>query len=239
MQVEKSVSKGAQVQRMFAAIAPRYDLLNHLLSLNADRLWRRFTVKQLKPVLQRPGALALDLCCGTADLALELGQYARVIGLDFCHPMLVLGQEKLDRRQAPVALAEGDALNLPFSSEPFDVVTIAFGLRNLEATDQGLVEIYRVLKPGGRTAILEFSRPVVPVFSQIFGFYFKHLLPRLGTLISGVNGPYQYLHDSVQSFPDQEQLAALMRQAGFVNVTYHNLVGGIAALHVGEKPGES
>jgi demethylmenaquinone methyltransferase/2-methoxy-6-polyprenyl-1,4-benzoquinol methylase len=235
MQVKKPESKGAQVQRMFAAIAPRYDWLNHLLSLNTDRLWRRLTVKQLRPVLQWPGALALDLCCGTADLALELGPYASVVGLDFCHPMLVLAQAKIERRHAPVSLAEGDALNLPFPSEQFDVVTIAFGLRNLESTEPGLAEIYRMLKPGGKAAILEFSRPVVPVFSHLFRFYFRHLLPRIGTLISGVNGPYQYLHASVQSFPDQEQLAALMRQAGFVNVTYHNLSGGIAALHVGEK----
>lgn len=235
MQVKKPVSPGTQVRRMFAAIAPRYDLLNHLLSLNSDRRWRRFTVQQLRPVLQRPGALVLDVCCGTADLALALGQHAPVIGLDFCHPMLVLGQEKINDRHAPVALAEGDALHLPFAGEQFDAVTIAFGLRNLEAVERGLAEIYRMLKPGGQAAILEFSRPVAPVFSQLFGFYFKHLLPRIGTLVSGVNGPYQYLHDSVQSFPDQEQLAALMRQTGFVNITYHNLTGGIAALHLGEK----
>lgn len=236
MQVRNPASKGAQVRQMFAAIAPRYDRLNHLLSLNTDRLWRRFAVKQLQPVLQRPGALALDVCCGTADLALELGRYARVIGLDFCHPMLVLGQEKIETRQAPVALTEGDALNLPFPSERFDVVTIAFGLRNLEAIERGLVEMHRMLKPGGKAAILEFSRPVMPVFSHIFRFYFKHLLPRIGTLVSGVNGPYQYLYNSAQTFPDRAQLAALMRQAGFVNVTYHNLTGGIAALHIGEKP---
>jgi demethylmenaquinone methyltransferase / 2-methoxy-6-polyprenyl-1,4-benzoquinol methylase len=235
MQVKKPMSKATQVRRMFASIAPRYDLLNHVLSLNTDRLWRRFTVKQLRPWLQRPGALALDVCCGTADLALELGQHALVVGLDFCHPMLVRGQEKINDRHAPVTLAEGDALNLPFPSGQFDVVTIAFGLRNLEATERGLAEIHRVLRLGGRAAILEFSRPVVPVFSHMFSFYFKHLLPRIGTLISGVDGPYQYLHDSVQAFPDQEQLAAMMRHAGYANVTYHNLAGGVAALHTGEK----
>ncbi len=236
MQVKKPTSKGAQVRKMFAAVAPRYDLLNHLLSLNTDRLWRRFTVKQLRPVLQRPGACALDLCCGTADLALEVGRHAPVVGLDFCHPMLVHGQEKIDRRQAPIVLTEGDAMNLPFPSGRFDVVTIAFGLRNLDATDRGLAEIYRMLKPGGQAAILEFSRPVVPVFSQLFSLYFKHLLPRIGALVSGVDGPYQYLHDSVQVFPDQKQLAALMQRVGFINVTYHNLTGGIAALHIGQKP---
>jgi demethylmenaquinone methyltransferase/2-methoxy-6-polyprenyl-1,4-benzoquinol methylase len=236
MQAKKSAGKAQQVQQMFASVAPRYDLLNHLLSLNTDRRWRRFTVTKLKPVLRRPGAMVLDLCCGTADLSLQLGREARVIGLDFCHPMLVLGLEKIAQRPAPVALTEGDALALPFAGGLFDAVTMAFGLRNLDSTERGLAEILRVLKPGGVAAILEFSRPVVPVFSQLFLFYFKHILPRIGTLVSGVNGPYQYLHNSVQSFPDQEQLVAIMRHVGFVNVTYYNLTGGIAALHLGEKP---
>lgn len=236
MQAKNPISTAAQLRRMFAAIAPRYDLLNHLLSFNADRLWRRFVVRQLRPVLRRPGVRVLDLCCGTADLALVLGHDAPVIGLDFCHPMLVRGQHKIKRRQAPVWLVEGDALRTPFADEQFDVVTIAFGLRNLEALERGLSEIHRLLKPGGLAAILEFSCPVVPVFSQLFRLYFRHLLPWLGTLVSGVEGPYQYLHDSVQSFPDQEQLAARMRQAGFGNVRYHNLTGGIAAFHLGQKP---
>jgi demethylmenaquinone methyltransferase/2-methoxy-6-polyprenyl-1,4-benzoquinol methylase len=236
MQVEKSESKAQQVRQMFASIAPRYDLLNHLLSLNTDRSWRRFTVKKLKPVLQRPGAMVLDLCCGTADLSLALGRYARVIGLDFCHPMLVLGLEKVAKRQAPVTLTEGDALILPFTSSLFDAVTMAFGLRNLDSVERGLAETFRILKPGGMAAILEFSRPVVPVFSQIFLFYFKHILPRIGSLVSGVDGPYQYLPASVDTFPNQDQLAAMMRAVGFTDVMYYNLTGGIAALHLGKTP---
>lgn len=236
MQGGRPLSKGRQIQHMFAAIAPRYDLLNHLLSLNIDRRWRRYTARQLAPVLSRPGARALDICCGTADLSLELSRYAPVIGLDFCHPMLVRGREKIAHHRATVILTEGDALSLPFPNDRFDAVTIAFGLRNLESPQHGLSEMYRILKSGGRAAILEFSRPIVPVFRRLFGFYFKHILPRVGALISGVDGPYQYLHDSVQSFPRQHELARQMIEVGFVNVTYHNLTGGIAALHVGEKP---
>lgn len=236
MQAGRPVNTGRQIQRMFAAIAPRYDLLNHLLSLNIDRHWRRYTARRLAPVLSRPGARALDICCGTADLSLELSRYAPVIGLDFCHPMLVRGGEKIARRRAAVVLAEGDALHLPFPDDRFDAVTIAFGLRNLESPQRGLREMYRILKSGGRAAILEFSRPIVPVFSHLFGLYFKHILPRVGALVSGVDGPYQYLHDSVQSFPEQQELARQMEDVGFVNVTYHNLTGGIAALHLGEKP---
>lgn len=235
MQVNTS-SKSAQIRQMFAAIAHRYDLLNHLLSFNTDQRWRRVTVQKLEAALRRPGAVVLDLCCGTADLSLALSQQAPVVGVDFCHPMLVRGQEKVISHRACVALVEGDALNLPFPDGQFDAVTIAFGLRNLDDVNQGLNEIYRMLKSGGTAAILEFSRPVVPVFRQLFALYFRHIVPRLGAVVSGVNGAYQYLHDSVQSFPDQEQLAAMMQLAGFVKVVYYNLTGGIAALHLGEKP---
>ncbi|MBS1790935.1 MAG: bifunctional demethylmenaquinone methyltransferase/2-methoxy-6-polyprenyl-1,4-benzoquinol methylase UbiE [Acidobacteria bacterium] len=221
---------------MFADIAPSYDRLNHLLSVNIDKIWRRFTVKKLMDVLQRPDAVALDLCCGTGDLTLELEKYARVIGCDFCHPMLVIGNEKLAAQQADKArLTEGDALHLPFADSSFDAVTNAFGLRNLENVQIGLNEIYRVLKPGGRAAILEFSRPVVPVFRQAFEFYFHNILPRIGSMISGSSVAYTYLPKSVSNFPDQKRLAGMMRSAGFVNVRYHNLSAGIAALHLGER----
>lgn len=232
--------KHGAVQAMFADIAPSYDRLNHLLSANIDKVWRRFTVKKLMDVLQRPDAIALDLCCGTADLTLELEKHARVIGCDFCHPMLVIGNEKLAARQAGKArLAEGDALHLPFGDGSFDAVTNAFGLRNLESVETGLAEIYRVLKPGGRAAILEFSRPVIPVFRQAFEFYFHNILPRIGSLISGSSVAYTYLPKSVSNFPDQKRLAEMMRSAGFVNVRYHNLSAGIAALHLGERVLES
>jgi demethylmenaquinone methyltransferase / 2-methoxy-6-polyprenyl-1,4-benzoquinol methylase len=231
-----AAGKRNAVRAMFGEIAPSYDRLNHLLSVNIDKVWRRFTVKQLQDVLSRPDALALDLCCGTGDLTLELEPYARVIGCDFCHPMLVLGNEKIAARQvAGATLAEGDALQLPFADASFDAVTNAFGLRNLEHVPSGLHEIYRVLKPGGRAAVLEFSRPILPGFRQAFEFYFHHILPRIGGLLSGSSGAYTYLPKSVKNFPDQKRLAEMMRQAGFVNVRYHNLSGGIAALHLGER----
>ncbi len=224
------------VRAMFAEIAPSYDRLNHLLSVNIDKVWRRYTVKKLKDVLDRPGAVALDLCCGTADLTLELAPHTRVIGCDFCHPMLVIGNEKIAARQtANAKLTEGDALHLPFADQSFDVVTVAFGLRNLENVEAGLAEIFRVLKPGGRAAVLEFSRPVVPVFRQAFEFYFHNILPRIGAIISGSKGAYTYLPKSVSNFPHQKRLAEMMRAVGFADVRYHNLSAGIAALHLGER----
>jgi demethylmenaquinone methyltransferase / 2-methoxy-6-polyprenyl-1,4-benzoquinol methylase len=231
-----AADKAPAVRAMFAEIAPSYDRLNHLLSLNIDKRWRRFTVDKLKDVLQRPDALALDLCCGTADLALELAQHARVVGSDFCHPMLVIAHDKLARQAARRAsLAEADALRLPFADACADAVAVAFGLRNLANVQAGLNEMFRVLKPGGRAAILECSRPVLPGFRQAYEFYFHHILPRIGALISGSRSAYTYLPKSVSNFPDQKRLAALMREVGFVNVRYHNLSGGIAALHLGER----
>ena len=233
---ELNAGKRDAVRAMFAEIAPTYDRLNHLLSINVDKLWRRFTVKKLKNVLERPGAIALDLCCGTGDLTLELETYGRVIGCDFCHPMLVIGNQKIAARQASkAALAEGDALQLPFADESFDAVTIAFGLRNLENVEAGLAEMLRVLKPGGRLAVLECSRPVIPVFRQLYEFYFHNILPRIGGLLSGSKGAYTYLPKSVRNFPHQKRLAEMMRAVGYANVRYHNLSGGIAALHLGER----
>lgn len=233
---EFNAGKRQAVRAMFAEIAPSYDRLNHLLSANIDKVWRRFTVKKLKDVLDRPDAIALDLCCGTADLTLELEHHVRVIGCDFCHPMLVIGNEKIAVRQTRNAkLAEGDALCLPFADHSFDAVTNAFGLRNLENVEGGLAEIYRVLKPGGRIAVLEFSRPVIPGFRQAFEFYFHNILPRIGALLSGSKGAYTYLPKSVRNFPDQKRLAEMMRSVGFTNVRYHNLSAGVAALHLGER----
>jgi demethylmenaquinone methyltransferase/2-methoxy-6-polyprenyl-1,4-benzoquinol methylase len=230
--------KDRAVRAMFAEIAPSYDRLNHLLSLNIDKRWRRFTIAKLADILKRPGTLALDLCCGTADLTIELQPFTQVIGCDFCHPMLVIGNEKIDHqsemRDRPL-LTEGNAMQLPFADRSFDIVTIAFGLRNLERVDIGLAEICRVLKPGGRVAILEFSRPIVPVFRQLFEFYFHNILPRIGALISGSTTAYTYLPKSVGNFPDQKRLASLMRETGFSAVRYHNLSAGIAALHLGER----
>ena len=227
--------KDLAVRAMFAEIAPSYDRLNHILSLNIDKRWRRFTIDKLQDLLRRPNAIALDLCCGTADLTVEIERYAKVIGCDFCHPMLVIGNQKLSADHGRAVLTEGNAMQLPFADQSFDVVTIAFGLRNLERVDLGLKEILRVLKPGGRAAILEFSRPIVPIFRQLFEFYFHRILPQIGSLISGSKTAYTYLPQSVSNFPDQKRLAALMRETGFSNVRYHNLSAGIAALHLGER----
>jgi demethylmenaquinone methyltransferase/2-methoxy-6-polyprenyl-1,4-benzoquinol methylase len=221
---------------MFAGIAGRYDLLNHLLSGNVDKRWRRIVADGLRPSLVE-GARVLDVACGTGDLSLVLADAgrARVVGLDFCRPMLEVARRKAGTNSAAVPFVEGDALHLPFADETFDVVTIAFGLRNLAGVYDGLRELRRILKPGGRVAVLEFSTPVVPGFRALFRFYFRRVLPRIGGFVSGSRGAYEYLPDSVSRFPDQKRLAGLMREAGFEGVGYRNLTGGIAALHTGAR----
>jgi demethylmenaquinone methyltransferase/2-methoxy-6-polyprenyl-1,4-benzoquinol methylase len=221
---------------MFAGIARRYDLLNHLLSANIDRRWRRLVADKLRPALGA-GTRTLDVACGTGDLALTLAEagQTRVTGLDFCRPMLEVALRKARERERKIPFIEADALRLPFASETFDVVTIAFGLRNLASVEGGLRELFRVLRPGGKVAILEFSRPVVPGFRALFQFYFSHVLPRIGGFVSGSRGAYEYLPDSVSRFPDQKRLVELMREVGFTEVSYQNLTGGIAALHMGVR----
>jgi demethylmenaquinone methyltransferase/2-methoxy-6-polyprenyl-1,4-benzoquinol methylase len=226
------------VRDMFAKISARYDLLNHLLSGNMDKRWRRRVASQIRGDLEAGEAQVLDVACGTGDLALTLFEStdARVVGTDFCRPMLELAARKALKREAAISFVEGDALSLPFREGSFDGVTIAFGLRNLSSTDGGLRELLRVLKPGGKAAVLEFSKPTAPGFRAAFQFYFTTVLPLLGGIVSGSRGAYQYLPDSVSRFPDQKQLAALMRTIGFEEVEYQNLTGGIAALHLGKKP---
>jgi len=223
---------------MFAGIARRYDLLNHLLSANIDRRWRNLVADRLRPALLH-GTRTLDVACGTGDLALTLSEAGRtsVTGLDFCRPMLEVAAQKAAHRQRGIPFIEADALSLPFAAETFDVVTIAFGLRNLASVEGGLLELLRVLRPGGSIAILEFSHPVVPGFRALFNFYFTRVLPRIGGLVSGSRGAYEYLPDSVSRFPDQKSLADLMGAVGFKEVKYQNLTGGIAALHTGVRPG--
>jgi demethylmenaquinone methyltransferase / 2-methoxy-6-polyprenyl-1,4-benzoquinol methylase len=221
------------VRAMFAGIAGRYDLLNHILSANIDKRWRRKVRAELADVLANEDAVVLDVACGTGDLAIELQRDARakVIGTDFCRPMLSVACDKAPE----IAFVEGDAMNLSFADGSFDAVTIAFGLRNLSNFRGGLNELYRVLKSGGRLVILEFSSPVVPGFRGAFRFYFSNILPRIGGWISGERGAYEYLPDSVSKFPDQKALAAMMQETGLKNISYKNLTGGIAAIHLGEK----
>lgn len=223
------------IREMFAQIAPRYDLANRILSASVDRLWRRRVVRLLSSKLEHPGSLALDLACGTADLSAALARKSKTIGCDFCHPMLLIGKAKVQNTKARVMLAEADALQLPFADCSFDAVTIAFGLRNLASISDGLSEMTRVLKPGGVLAILEFSKPSVPVLGSLFLFYFRRILPRLGRLISGSQFAYQYLPDSVSQFPAQQELVRMMAGAGLVDVKYVNVSGGIAAIHTGVR----
>lgn len=225
---------------MFARISGRYDFLNHLLSGNTDRRWRKLVAKRLQPALSSPDARALDVACGTGDLSLALvaATGARVTGLDFCRPMLEHAARKARNGAASRCIfIEGDAQRLPFRDETFDAVTIAFGLRNLSSVAKGLSELLRVLKPGGRACILEFSKPVVPGFNALFQLYFTRVLPRIGGLISGSTSAYEYLPASVSSFPDQKRLARMMTDEGFEEVEYKNLTGGIAAIHLGTRPG--
>jgi demethylmenaquinone methyltransferase/2-methoxy-6-polyprenyl-1,4-benzoquinol methylase len=226
-----------RVRAMFARISPRYDLLNHLLSANTDRRWRALLVRRVRDQL-KTGAHALDVACGTGDLslALDASGAAAITGLDFCRPMLDLAARKSRAQGRDVQFVEGDALALPFAEATFEIVTIAFGLRNLASTEGGLRELLRVVKPCGRVYVLEFSQPVVPGLRALFGFYFTRVLPRVGGLLSGSRVAYEYLPDSVARFPDQRRLAALMRAVGFEQVEFKNLTGGVAALHSGTRP---
>ena len=221
-----------RVREMFARISPRYDLLNHLLSGNIDKRWRRRVVRKLSPLLPEHGHV-LDVACGTGDLSIEIfeARRARVVGVDFCRPMLELAKAKT----SAIPFIEGDALQLPFADRSFDLVTIGFGLRNLSSRERGLQELQRVLKPGGWLAVLEFSQPTVVGLRHLVTFYYARMLPNIGGWLSGSRSAYEYLPDSISKFPNQEELAAMLRDAGFENVTFENLTGGVAALHLGER----
>ncbi len=219
------------VRGMFGRIAPRYDLANHLLSGNLDRLWRRRTVKRVRHILDRPGARVLDICCGTGDLAIALQKRsrARVLASDFCHPMLVGARRKIPGG----VLFESDALRLPVRDGSLDLITVAFGFRNLANYGAGLREMRRALRPGGVAAILEFSQPRNSLFAAIYHFYSRRILPRIGALLTGAGDAYRYLPASIQKFPDAPDLAEQMRQAGFADVSFEYLTGGSVALHLG------
>jgi demethylmenaquinone methyltransferase/2-methoxy-6-polyprenyl-1,4-benzoquinol methylase len=225
------------VREMFAGIATKYDFLNHFLSVNTDKRWRRLVAEKLEHVLENPAALVLDVACGTGDLALELQKNgrAKVFGTDFCRPMLEIAFGKNDKNDLSIPYVEADGMNLSFSNASFDALTVAFGLRNFSNWQNGLREFHRVLKPGGKLVVLEFSAPVIPGFRQAFQFYFSNILPRIGGAVSGSRGAYEYLPNSVSKFPDQKNLARMMRETGFNDVEYKNLTGGIAAIHTGIK----
>jgi demethylmenaquinone methyltransferase / 2-methoxy-6-polyprenyl-1,4-benzoquinol methylase len=223
------------VRGMFGRVAPRYDLANHLLSFNIDRYWRAHTVHCVRDILRRPDTRVLDICCGTGDLllALEAERHATVLGSDFCHPMLAAARGKIERRCARAALFEADALRLPLRDGSLDLLTVAFGFRNLANYSAGLEEMRRVLRPGGMAAILEFSRPPNPVFRALYHFYSRRILPWIGGALSGSRDAYRYLPESVRKFPAAPELAGEMTRAGFQHVRYEYLTFGITALHLG------
>jgi demethylmenaquinone methyltransferase/2-methoxy-6-polyprenyl-1,4-benzoquinol methylase len=233
-----------RIRTMFGNIARRYDLLNHLLSLNVDRYWRWRTTRLVPPEVGPDAAPILDVCTGTGDLALAYDRAARgrvpIVGSDFCLPMLLPARQKAARRKAAerISFVEADTQRLPFADDTFQLTTVAFGLRNVTDTDKGLREMVRVTRPGGRVAILEFSRPRGMVFGRLYKFYFTHILPRVGQAVSrSRESAYEYLPASVLEFPDGEALAAKLREHGLKEVRWHPLTFGIATLYVGTKAG--
>ena len=234
-------SAARAVREMFTSIAPRYDLLNHVLSFNIDRMWWRRTARAFRDVVARPDACILDLCCGTGDMTFALCRRAgksspRIFGADFSHAMLQRATAKSSAAQngSRPEWIEADALNLPFPSAHFDLVTSAFGFRNLADYDAGLREIVRVLRPGGECGILDFGEPK-GAMGALYRIYFKQVLPRVGTMISGVRGPYAYLPASVERFPPPEEMLARMKRAGFIEATWTPYTFGIAGLYGGKK----
>ncbi len=225
-----------QVQTIFSEIAPRYDLLNHVLSMNIDRAWRRRAVDTLAWTA-RPDGVYLDACAGTFDLSLELARrgafQGRVVASDFARPMLVAGREKL--RGAPVSPVCGDSLRLPFPDDSFDGATVGFGVRNLSDLDAGFREFYRVLKPGARLVVLEFTMPPNRVVRAGYMLYFTRILPLVGRIVSGHPWAYTYLPESVKEFPGPEPLAQRLRAAGFDEAGWSLLTFGIAAIHWARK----
>lgn len=232
--VTDGAEKRAYVRGMFTAIASRYDLLNHVLSLNADRRWRRQAVDQLEWEVSPKGKY-LDLCAGTLDLAAELGNRSgfggTVVGADFVKPMLELGRGK----SAAVEPVTADALELPFPDRSFDGATVGFGVRNLVDLARGFAEAARVLRPGRRLVVLEFTTPHWQPLRGLYLFYFRRVLPLVGRLVSKHRDAYTYLPASVLAFPEPDRLRAIMEEAGFAEVRYRRLFGGIVAIHVGRR----
>lgn len=232
----------ARIRRMFGQIAPCYDFLNHLLSLNVDARWRTRTARLVPPGPPEAGPV-LDLCTGTGDLALTYDRAAGgtvpIVGADFCHEMLVRAAAKAEAAGAGqrVRFVEADAQALPFADDTFQLVVVAFGLRNVTDTDRGLAEMVRVTRPGGRVAILEFSKPRNRVFGRLYSWYFRYALPLVGQLLSrSRENAYRYLPESVLRFPDYEALTEKLRGHGLDNVRYEPFTLGIATLYVGQKP---
>ena len=230
--------RAADVRRMFAGVAPRYDLLNHVLSAGLDVWWRCRTTHLAPPRVPGP---VVDLCTGTGDLAIAYARRTRrpVFGFDFCEPMIALGNRKLARRRLTerVRLAVGDALNVPLPDGSASVVCIAFGIRNLDSIAAGIREMARLVAPGGTVAVLEFSRPTAPIIGPLHLFYLRNIMPHIGRLFSPARtDAYRYLAESVVAFPEPEEMLESMRAAGLTDVRRHALTFGTVSLYVGRKP---
>jgi demethylmenaquinone methyltransferase/2-methoxy-6-polyprenyl-1,4-benzoquinol methylase len=227
----------AAVREMFSSIAPRYDLLNHVLSCNVDRYWWWRTARTFSLILKQPNARILDLCCGTGDMTLALLRRATrlaapILGADFSHPMLQRATRKAVGKE--LSFVEADALRLPLPDAHFHLVVTAFGFRNLANYDAGLCEIYRVLRVNGELGILDFSEPR-GVLGKLYRVYFRHVLPAIGSLLSGVKGPYAYLPASVERFPQPAEMLERMQAAGYRDVSWTSFTFGIAGLYRGKK----
>jgi len=242
MGVEDEAAAARAVRQMFDSIAPRYDLLNHVLSANVDRLWWRRTARHFRAVLTDPDAAVLDICCGTGDLTMALLNHrpkgARaILAADFARGMLSRGAKKFGVRAAGAPYAvplEADALHLPLRSESLDLVVTAFGFRNLANYAAGLLEFHRVLKPGGQLGILEFSEPG-GLLGKAYALYFRRVLPAIGRLICGKDGPYNYLPASVGNFPRPAEMLELLRTAGYAECAWRPYTFGIAGLYTAKR----
>ncbi|MEW6183410.1 MAG: bifunctional demethylmenaquinone methyltransferase/2-methoxy-6-polyprenyl-1,4-benzoquinol methylase UbiE [Bacillota bacterium] len=230
--------KEVYVHKLFASIAHRYDLLNTLLSLNRDKHWRRFAVAQCG---LEDGGYGLDVCCGTGMLALEqakaTGLRGRIVGVDFCEEMLAKGRKNIagTAYKDIIELIRGNAMDLPFPDDTFDCATIGFALRNVPSIRRTIEEMMRVVRPGGRVVSLEFAKPSFPVFKQIYHVYCNRLVPFIGRLGAGIDGPYSYLPNSMKAFPHQKEIRNLFAAVGLADARCHELTGGIVAVHVGTK----
>lgn len=230
-------SKKKQIERMFDNIAPYYDFLNRLLSLGIDTVWRKKALLKLRGMQLDT---VLDVATGTGDLALEIEkqlQPAKIIGLDLSQDMLDVGIKKIEKRglSDKISMIKGDSENLPFENDSIDAITVAFGVRNFENLRKGLAEMHRVLKPGGKMVVLEFSRPTIFPFKQAFNFYFKNILPAVGKFTSKDEKAYEYLYESVQAFPDGKQFVSILHEIGFSNTSFDPLTLGICSIYLGQK----
>jgi demethylmenaquinone methyltransferase/2-methoxy-6-polyprenyl-1,4-benzoquinol methylase len=230
-------SKKKQVSTMFNNIAPYYDLLNKVLSLGIDKIWRKKAINLLK---EDNPKIILDVATGTADVALEVAkrlQPEKIIGVDISTEMLAFGREKIEKAglSKMITLEEGDSENMPFESNTFDAITVAFGVRNFENLEKGLIEMHRVLKPKGKLVVLEFSKPTIFPFKQLFNFYFKYILPSIGKLTSKDPKAYKYLYESVQAFPDGKNFVSKLDKIGFQSTQFISLSLGICTIYLGKK----